>query len=519
MIFSKLARGYLHTLCLSLLFLTACSSGSPDEPTNTAPSVNAGADQTVTVGAMVDLAGNATDAEGDNLTYTWSFTDKPDGSDAAFDDDDNANARFTPDVVGEYEVRLSVSDGNLTGSDSLSVTATEADDPGNPGSAADGYENAATTLTSTPSAGDFFGDAVAISGDTALVGAPREESVGFAYFYTRGADSSWGQPQRVSASTPSGRFGSAVSVSGDTAFIAAPFNVPGIEDGGSVFVFERSGGTWSEVQKLKASDVEEGQFFGDSVAVSGDYAFVGAPRDDGAEQDEGAAYVFERSGGSWAQVQKLTLTGTALSFGRAVAVSGTQAVVSTQREDQGESILEGTAYVYERTDGSWNQTAQLMPATPKLLGEFGDSVAIDGNTIVVGQETDTSGADGDGGAAYIFVKTADTWSQSQKIKANDAVEDAQFGSSVAVAGDYILVGAPYNSVADFWGAAYLFQRDDSGFAQTNRYQAVTPADNDGFGYAVALDAGGALIGAPYSDDGAGGDNAGAAYTVGRSAAP
>ena len=160
-------------------------------------------------------------------------------------------------------------------------------------------------------------------------------------------------------------------------------------DQGSAYVFVRSGGVWSQQQKLEASDAAADDRFGFSVAISGETVVVGAPGDDGAAGiDQGSAYVFVRSGGVWSQQQKLLASDAAADddFGSSVAISGETVVVGAPWDDDATGFYQGSAYVFVRSGGVWSQQQKLLASDAAGGDAFGFSVAISGETVVVGAD-------------------------------------------------------------------------------------------------------------------------------------
>ncbi|MSQ08671.1 MAG: hypothetical protein EXR44_05165, partial [Dehalococcoidia bacterium] len=203
--------------------------------------------------------------------------------------------------------------------------------------------------------------------------------------------------------------------------------------------------TWTQQQKLTASDGAANDFFGYSVAVSGDTAVVGAWGDDSAK---GSAYVFTRSGSTWTQQQKLTASdGAAIDyFGYSVAVSGDTAVVGAYGDDS----YKGSAYVFTRSGSTWTQQQKLTASDGAANDYFGGSVAVSGDTAVVG----AYGDDSEKGSAYVFTRSGSTWTQQQKLTASDGAANDFFGWSVAVSGDTAVVGARSDDSSK--GSAYMF---------------------------------------------------------------
>ncbi len=197
-------------------------------------------------------------------------------------------------------------------------------------------------------------------------------------------------------------FGYSVAISGDTAVVGAPYDDDAGSDSGSAYVFVRSGASWSQQAKLTAGDAAAGDEFGYSVAISGDTAMVGAYADDDGGSESGSAYVFVRSGASWSQQAKLTAGDAAADdwFGFSVAISGDTAVAGANGDDDA-GAYSGSAYVFVRSGASWSQQTKLTAGDAAADNEFGYSVAISGDTAVVGAHLDDDGGS-DSGSAYAF---------------------------------------------------------------------------------------------------------------------
>lgn len=209
--------------------------------------------------------------------------------------------------------------------------------------------------------------------------------------------------QKLTASDgmPSEQFGYAVAVSGSTVVVGVPTkSIGGNTYQGAAYVFECLDGSWVEAQKLTASDGATLDEFGSSVAISGHTIVVGTPNDNSTQ---GAAYVFERQGGSWVEAQKLTASdGTPSRFGWSVAVSGPAIVVGALHNDIGGNADQGAAYVFERHHGSWVETRKLTASDGAANDFFGYSVAVSGPIIVVGANGDGIGGNFMQGSAYVF---------------------------------------------------------------------------------------------------------------------
>lgn len=400
-------------------------------------------------------------------------------------------------------------------------------------------------------AGDFFGSSVAISGDTVVIGAPREDSgstgvnsipdesagvSGAAYVFVR-SGSTWTQQAYLKASNAGAgdNFGVSVAVSGDTVVVGASAEASsstGINstpdenasDAGAVYVFVRSGTTWSQQAYLKASNTGAADKFGASVSISGDTLVAGANRegssttgvnstpDEGAA-NSGAAYVFVRSGSTWSQQAylKASNTHTGDNFGYSVSISGDTAVISSPYQNSTE-IQSGAAYVFVRSGGAWSQQAILKAPSPREHAMFGASVAVAGDTIVVGEPVQSIFAATTGnGFAYTYVRSGTAWNQQGVLAASNAQAGDNFGGSVAVSGDTVVVGASFedssttgvNSTPDDGflsaGAAYVFVRSGSTWSQQAYLKASNSGTSDLFGTSVAL-SGDTVIAGAFGED-------------------
>jgi len=314
--------------------------------------------------------------------------------------------------------------------------------------------------------GDHFGEYVAISGDTAVVGAHQADTsgadVGAAYVFQRdeGGDNNWGQVRKLLPEDPQvgGRFGRG-AIHGGTAVVGAFGSDTGA---GAAYVFKRNQGgknNWGQIQKLQAADREPGDSFGVHTAISGRTALVGAWASDTAGFNAGAAYIFRRHQGgknNWGQVKKLLAAdaqpGDRLGIG--VAISGDTVVVGAFGEDSG-GLDAGAAYVFQRHEGgrnNWGQVQKLQAGDAQPKDQFGGSTAIRGDTVVIGALESGPGV----GAAYVFKRNEggnNNWGQVQKLQASDAQPGDRFGASAAMTGDTALVGNYLSTNAE---AVYVF---------------------------------------------------------------
>ncbi|MBR58128.1 MAG: hypothetical protein CMH54_08920, partial [Myxococcales bacterium] len=223
-------------------------------------------------------------------------------------------------------------------------------------------------------------------------------------------------------------------------------------DAGAAYVFVRSGGVWTQQQKLIASDGSFADQFGESISISGDTLVVGAIEDDDHGDKSGSAYVFMRSGGLWTEQHKITAYDAAAGdlFGLSVSISGDTLVVGAMGDDhQGNSG--GSAYVYTRNIDTWLVQQKLLASDGYEGDSFGVSVAISEETVVVGAQF---GNDPDTGAIYVYVRNGSVWSEQQRLIASDGGSGDNFGFGVAISGDTI-VGGSYRN--DGKGSVYVYQ--------------------------------------------------------------
>jgi hypothetical protein len=296
-------------------------------------------------------------------------------------------------------------------------------------------------------------------------------------------------------------FGCSVSLDGDTALVGAPYKTVGANTNqGAAYLFTRSGTTWTQQQELTAGDGARGDYFGWSVSLDGDTALVGARYNTvGANTYQGAAYLFTRSGTTWTQQQELTAAdGTAYDFfGYSVALDGESVLVGACNKTVGTRTIQGAAYVFTRDGTTWTQQQKLTAADGAAGDYFGWSVSLDGDTALVGAYKRTVGANTSQGAAYLFTRSGTTWTQQQELTAGDGAAGDCFGCSVSLDGDTALVGALYKTVGanTYQGAAYLFTRSGTTWTQQQELIAGDGAAGDYFGWSVSLDGDTALVGA------------------------
>lgn len=382
------------------------------------------------------------------------------------------------------------------------------------------WSRQAYVKASNTEAGDTFGWAVSIDGDILGVGAYQEDS-------------------------------DATGVNGNGASNAAG-------NSGAAYLFARTGTTWNQQAYVKASNTAASDNFGLSISVSGSSAIIGARNEDSdgiginpgvnAQADNsaanaGAAYVFARSGTAWSQQAylKASNTGSGDSFG-SVAISGDLAIVGAYNEGSNATGVNpgasaeannsatgaGAAYVFVRNGGIWgaSQEAYLKASNTEASDYFGRSIAVSENTVVIGAPGEDSSGTGQGdnssnsaGAAYVFVYNGTTWSQQAYLKASNAGADDKFGTSVALSGDTIVVGANWedssatgvnsgstgeaDNSSPNSGAAYVFVRSGAAWIQQAYLKASNTGEANGFGSSISISGDTVIIGAGGESNGSG----------------
>ncbi len=316
-------------------------------------------------------------------------------------------------------------------------------------------------------------------------------------------------------------FGHSVAIRGSTCVVGAPLddNVSGI-DAGTAYVFERTGTQWSGVALLLGSAASDIDLVGNSVAIGEDAIVVGSYLDDPMGFNAaGSAYVFVRCGDGWIEAIRLVHPDPRPGdqFGFKVAIDGSTVVVGSPADDTGE-VDGGSVLVFDRDDNdtpgdpcddTWTLTAELTPSFPQLGASFGTSLAIRGSRIVVGAPAEDSPKQ-NAGAVYLFEQNADVWSETCRLLAPDAAIDDQFGGAVAVETDILLVGASLNDQPQSdRGSVYSFNGSSGAWVMEAGLVADDGDAFDGFGSDVAIEGDMAIVGAPGDDDA--GSSSGSAY--------
>lgn len=375
------------------------------------------------------------------------------------------------------------------------------------------------TPANTPN--DQFGYGMAFSGNTVVIGAPKSDDMGTdsgsGYVFVRQSQGVWTQqgPKLLPADGRAGQwFGFSVALSGDTAVFTAPFDNDNGTASGAAYVFVRSGNTWVQQAKLKSADNRSGDVFGIAGAISGDRIVVGAHGSDTPQNgnESGAAYTFTRTAGVWTQEQKLIANDgeSGELYGSTVTISP-QAVGVGAVYDDDLGTHSGSMYMYALNGTSWVQQEKLLAPSGHAGDIFGYWAAISGDTMVVSAALyDDSVTDSDFGAAFVYVNSAGKWNLQTTLLAPDRKPGDWFGSHVAIENNAILVGAQQTD--EFGvdsGAAYWFVRDAGVWSLRDKLLPIPGVLGDRFGWTVGVSAGLAAVGAPFDDTKA--SDAGAVY--------
>jgi hypothetical protein len=476
---------------------------------NQAPVVEAGADQFVPIAdggtALLGLVGEASDdgLPGGPLQYHWEILNHLDG--AKFEDtQDSATNLKNPNIiftdVGSYMLRFTADDGELSSSDTVSITVNYE------------TEQSETQLSETNSGVSYYGWDVDVSGDTFIIGSPNDtvngtSGAGSVYINKRNGVS-WELEQILSKPgtlQENEYFGWSAAIDGDTIVVGCPYEtIASHNAAGAVYVFTRSSGVWTYSQQLTADNPETDALFGNSVAIQGNTIIVGEPKYPGY----GTAYVFSHTS-SWARSAILTPTSPQVGsqFGISVDIDGNTVIVGSDVYDHSSELESGAAYIFVNNGSSWTQQEMLEKATPHEYDHFGNAVAISGDTVVVGAKDANADTFASAGQAFIFVRSQGIWSQqgSALTAGAYAADNNDFGQSVDIEGDTIVIGDPY-SIEDenLVGAVYQFKRSTNTWSISQRYLAGGSSDGDLFGYSVAVHSIYIFAGDITRDDSAGG---------------
>ena len=412
----------------------------------------------------------------------------------------------------------------------LVLTAVDFDQPSAP-----------TFLASDGDHWDRFGSAVAIDGDTAVIGAWLDEGGGSAYVYTRASDGTWSEQEKLlpGAGGSGQRFGAAVAITGNTIFVGAPLYANNGGNGdGSVYVFEYDGTSWVRGKDLSPNSMTMRTInpdfisdYGRTLALDGSQLVIGARSTSSGFPTlkiNGAAFIYENVNGTWTDVAEVFVDQDIepnASFGRTIAIDGNTLAIGSANLSTSNGIVTGPVFVFTKENNVWTKQASVLPTDPVSLQNrtqglvnFGDSISLNGSTLLVGATGVSIDGVSNTGAAFVFENSLGTWTQQGGPLLPASTSDTdQVGASVKVVGDFAFVGATRaeaivdNVTKNNAGSIYVFERVNGTW---NYETQIFPGDlnqNDWFGYALDID-GNTLVASSYQDGNNGGGS-GSAYIV------
>lgn len=362
--------------------------------------------------------------------------------------------------------------------------------------------------------GDQFGCAFAFSGNHLVVGAKARnfssvsQDIGAIYPFEWNGSSWTSSPVILSSSpTVSGEFGAAIAISGSTMAVGAPRETGAVANSGTASIYQWNGTSWVYQRKLQAVDGTANNYYGYTIAMSGDSLIIGAPNHLQNSSGLGAAYLHVLGDGSWPLQQKLVgeLSGyaaTANFYGTGAALDGDTAVLGSDYIDTPYGTNSGAIYIFQRTAGVWSASTTLVAADAAANGAMGKSVAISGTTVLAGSPNHGSGT----GAVYVFVRSGQNWSQQAMITAPSYGSGSGFGNCLAIDGETFVTSVPnynfasgkalvYNRTGSTWGSPIVLtsqQFNGSGGVVVDE-AILTP-----FGLGVAIKGNKIAIGSPFN---------------------
>ena len=359
-------------------------------------------------------------------------------------------------------------------------------------------------FTYTPTPGAYFGTSVDVDGDYCIVGAPADDT---AYV---GKRSGYTWPQEDELVPTGGGFsyyGASVAINDDTAAVGDPQYGGSVFNGGAVIVFTRSGTVWNQQQLIEATTPSSSALVGCSCDLDGDTLIAGAQGDWSDTPPTfkgGAAYVFTRSGATWTEQQKLVASDAAASdaFGYWVGLDSDTAIVGAPNETAGGAYA-GAAYVFTRSGATWTEQQKLVASDAAANDAFGRCVSVSGDRAIVGAPDK-----GTGGAAYVFTRSGSTWTQQQKITSPNAEANGHFAAAVRIDGDMLVIGAPLETVKGYssQGRTYRYKLVDITWSlQATKVPQCLSETQDGpqLGASVSMQNTAAIFGMPQWDNNAG----------------
>jgi hypothetical protein len=350
-----------------------------------------------------------------------------------------------------------------------------------------------------------MGEEVEIDGRTAAVAAPKDDhsgltNAGGVYIFVR-RNGTWTETQKLTASdaAPDDQFGTDIALQGDTLLVTTPGDDPGgVGRAGSVYVYTRNAsGHWSRSSKLTASNAAPSDALGINAAIDGNWAAVCADMTDSGQPDTGSVYVFQRTNGTWKQHQEFAPSGLAYDDGfcHDIDIDDRTILIGAPYKDSSSASDTGVAYVYRR-GSSWRLQTQLVGSDTARMDRFGTGVALNGDEAMIGAKMDRHHGYLRAGSVYVFTRTNATWTEQQKLIAPDAQSYAMFGRAIDIQGDTVAIGAPHGGPGQFKsGSTYVFDRTNGTWSATTDFTGSS-SGWDEFGETVALEQSIVLTGVP-----------------------
>lgn len=366
-----------------------------------------------------------------------------------------------------------------------------------------GWNQEARVTVPEPSEAAGFGQSVVMADALVVAGAPferdRNQGSAGAVYTVSGGGGGWGIAKRLvpELAEAGARFGYSLGVDGGILGVGAPWAAGAASRCGAVYGFALDGGVWSQTVKLQRADCPSEYALGTSVAVDGGILVAGAPGAGSASGAAGRVHVWSVGAGrSFDQVAVLAPAEgkSAYQFGAAVAL-GAGTILAGGPSADSLGATSGAAWVFTTVGGGWTQQARLLGRGAGFSDQFGHSVAIDGDTVVIGARLEDLAGKAEAGAAYVFTRGASGWLVQDRVTAGDAAVSDQFGYSVAVSGDTIVVGAWMDDdLGGASGSAYVFERTGSEWQQRAKLTGSDSKANDFFGVSVDVEGDTAVIG-------------------------
>ena len=373
---------------------------------------------------------------------------------------------------------------------------------------------------------DAFGWSVSISGNTLAVGTiqvddPDGQNAGAVYVFAR-TGGTWTQLQVIPNPNPARNhyFGQVVLLVDDELFVGVPEDtISGVSRAGSVYVYTRDGDTFTQTQHLTMTEPLESARFGSSLASDGQTLVVGIPR--GGESHEGLAYVFERSEDSdlWDPDPTQTLTPSdwiaGNNFGVAIGFSGDWLVIGANGDSHDAILGAGSAYVFRRIDDSWVEHQKLTADDDDWYDGFGYPIAISGESVVISAGGNDHPDQDDAGSVYVFTESNGTWTEEALLFSQEPTDGTGWGRALALSGDTALVGFPTveNPGYPYAGCVDVLARTGGSWSHFQRVFSTEPASSGSFGYSTSVSGSDLLVGAPAEDAPENVWDAGAVYVM------